>query len=424
MMLSNITVPLLGLVDTAIIGHLSAAYYLGGVALGSTLFTLIVWLLGFLRMATTGLTAQAFGAGNAHNQKALLYQGLLLAVLLGSSLVLLHQPLLELVLSLSAASSEVLHYCREYFSVRILSLPLTLANLVMLGWLLGRQSPRAAMWQLILANLVNIALDVLFVLGLGMGVKGAALASVLADVAAFAVAAVFVRRALSHMKAAPIQLTGLFQGLGRLLRLNRDIFIRSLCLQLTFAFMNFKGAGIGDTTVAANAVLLNFLLLVSYALDGIAYYGEAETGAAIGRRDGSALLGAVTLALGWSAMFALLFSAAFALGGDMLIQLMTDISAVQEAALTCLPWLVLMPILAFGSYLFDGVYIGATQGKVMRNSMLLATFGVFLPVWFLSQQQGNHALWLAMSAFMAARSLSLGWHFYRFHGRFIEQQTP
>ncbi|MGL4833916.1 MAG: MATE family efflux transporter, partial [Shewanella sp.] len=258
MILSNITIPLLGLVDTAVIGHLSDAYYLGGVALGATMITLILWLLGFLRMATTGLVAQAYGANDVLGQHKLLVQGVMLAVLLGGGAIALQAPILDLTLNLTQASSEVERYCREYFQVRVWSTPFALINLVMLGWLLGRQQPKAAMWQLMIANLANIVLDLLFVIGLAWGGKGAALASVIADMIAFAVALTMV---LQQLRLTPaFRLADLLAhiswvGYGALLRLNRDIFIRSLCLQVAFAFMTFQGAGLGDNTVAANAVL-------------------------------------------------------------------------------------------------------------------------------------------------------------------------
>ncbi|MCL2917239.1 MATE family efflux transporter [Shewanella litorisediminis] len=419
MMLSNITVPLLGLVDTAIMGHLSEAYYLGAVALGSTLFTLIVWLLGFLRMATTGLTAQAWGSGHGEAQKRILLQGLTLALGAGVLVLLVQDVMLDILLGWSDASAAVLLHCRDYFAIRIWSLPLALANLVMLGWLLGRQQPRVAMWQLILANLVNIVLDFLFVFGFGWGVKGAALASVMAELCAFSIAVFFTAKAWRALDCPSPMLRDILANLAQLLRLNRDIFVRSLCLQATFAFMTFKGAGLGDNTVAANAVLLNFLMLTSYALDGLAYYAEAETGAAVGRSDPVALDKAVALAFGWSAIFACLFSGGFALWGEWLTTVMTDIAPVQQLANSFLPWLIAMPLLAFGSYLFDGVYIGATQGRVMRNSMLLATLGVFFPLWWGFADWGNHALWLAMSGFMLCRSLSLGWHFVRHRQGFL-----
>ncbi|WP_028766837.1 MATE family efflux transporter [Shewanella fidelis] len=415
MILSNITVPLLGLVDTAVVGHLSNAYYLGGVAVGSTIITLILWLLGFLRMATTGLVAQAYGANDTQQQFKLLIQAASLALMFGIAAIALQLPILNLAMAMSDASLEVERYCREYFQVRIWSTPFALMNLVMLGWLLGRQQPKAAMWQLIIANLVNIVLDVLFVLVLGWGVKGAGLASVFADIAGFLVALTMVRSQLNKLGGFKLftlvkQLS--LQSYTKLISLNADIFVRSLCLQLSFAFMTFYGAGLGDNTVAANAVLLNLLMLISYALDGIAYYAEAEVGRAYGQRNSQLMQDSVTLAWAWSAIAALGFTLFFAIGGSQIIAMLTSISEVQAVAEEYLIWVIFIPLLAFGSYLFDGVYIGAAKGKVMRNSMILSTFGVFFPVWYLLSEQGNLALWAAMSCFMLARSASLSLHYW------------
>ncbi|QQX80575.1 MATE family efflux transporter [Shewanella sp. KX20019] len=415
MILSNITVPLLGLVDTAVVGHLSNAYYLGGVAVGSTIITLILWLLGFLRMATTGLVAQAYGANDTQQQYRLLIQAGSLALLFGLAAVLLQQPIVDLAMLLSDTSAEVERYCREYFQVRIWSTPFALMNLVMLGWLLGRQQPKAAMWQLIVANLVNIILDLLFVIGLDWGVRGAALASVFADIAGFAVALTLVKRQLKqlgdfHFITVCKQLS--LKSYHKLISLNADIFVRSLCLQLSFAFMTFYGASLGDNTVAANAVLLNLLLLISYALDGIAYYAEAEVGRAYGQKNSRLMKESVTLAWAWSAIAAVGFTLFFALAGSNVISALTSIAEVQLVANDYLIWVVFLPLLAFGSYLFDGVYIGAAQGKVMRNSMIIATFAVFFPTWYLLQSLGNHALWAAMSTFMLARSLTMSAHYW------------
>ncbi len=424
MILSNITVPLLGLVDTAVVGHLSNAYYLGGVAVGSTVITLILWILGFLRMSTTGLVAQAFGAKELHTQYRLLMQSASLALLLSLLVLLLQQPIITAAMALSDASEQVQYYSQAYFNIRIWSTPFALINLALLGWLLGRQQPKAAMWQLIAANLTNILLDLLFVIGLGWGVEGAALASVLADMTGFAVAASMVVRTIKReggFEFLPLLRSLSLNSYQRLVRLNLDIFIRSLCLQLAFAFMTFQGANLGDNTVAANAVLLNLLLLISYALDGIAYYGEAEVGRAVGEKSHQRMTQSVTLAGLWSAIFALLFTLFFALWGEQIIKLLTNISEVRQEAQAYLGWVVALPLLAFGSYLFDGVYIGAAQGKAMRNTMILATFGVFFPTWLLLQDYGNHALWAAMSLFMLTRSLSLALD-YRY--RLSKMLTP
>ena len=415
MILSNITIPLLGLVDTAVIGHLGQAYYLGGVALGSTIITLIVWLLGFLRMSTTGLVAQAYGANDTKTQHQLLIQGCSLALILGFTCVLLQSPLLNFALSLSDASEQVMFYCRQYVNIRIWSLPFALVNLVLLGWLLGRQAPKAAMWQLIIANSANIILDIVFVMVFKWNVQGAALASVIADISAFSVGLVMVKRQLrqtGELKLSQIIAQISWRGYTRLLSLNRDIFIRSLCLQAAFSFMTFYGAGLGDNIIAANAVLLNLLMLISYALDGIAYYAEAEVGRAFGKKDPTLLHDSVVLAFCWSAMVAVLFSLLFWVAGPWIIQLLTNIEAVQAVANNDLIWLILMPIWAFGCYLFDGIYIGAARGNIMRNSMIIATFGVYFPCWYLLQGWGNNSLWAAMSVFMLCRSLTLGWHYY------------
>lgn len=377
-------------------------------------------------MATTGLVAQAYGANDTASQLKLLVQGAMLATGLGIAVILLQLPILNLALGLSEASAEVERYCREYFQFRVWSTPFALLNLVMLGWLLGRQQPKAAMWQLILANLANIILDVLFVMGFGWGVKGAALASVCADITAFSVALYMVLQQLklsSQFKFDQLRVHLTFAGYGKLLKLNSDIFIRSLCLQAAFAFMTFHGAGLGDNTVAANAVLLNLLLLISYALDGIAYYAEAEVGKAYGQKRAQQLHEAVVLAWCWSAITAVGFTLIFSLWGSHIIELLTSIDKVRTTAQTYLIWLVLLPLWSFSSYLFDGVYIGAAQGKVMRNSMIIATFGAFFPTWYLLQsllpsEQANHALWAAMTAFMLMRSLTLAAH-YRFSKTFI-----
>lgn len=415
MILSNITIPLLGLVDTAVIGHLGQAYYLGGVALGSTIITLIVWLLGFLRMSTTGLVAQAYGANDTKTQHQLLIQGCSLALILGFTCVLLQSPLINFALSLSDASEQVMSYCRQYVNIRIWSVPFALMNLVLLGWLLGRQAPKAAMWQLIIANSANIILDIVFVIVFKWNVQGAALASVIADISAFSVGLIMVKRQL--LQTGELKLTEIiaqisWRGYARLLSLNRDIFIRSLCLQAAFSFMTFYGAGLGDNIIAANAVLLNLLMLISYALDGIAYYAEAEVGRAFGKKDPTLLHESVVLAFCWSAMVAVLFSLLFWVAGPWIIQLLTNIEAVQAVANNDLIWLIFMPIWAFGCYLYDGVYIGAARGNIMRNSMIIATFGIYFPCWYLLQGWGNNSLWAAMSVFMLCRSLTLGWHYY------------
>lgn len=409
MVLSNITIPLLGLVDAAVIGHLEHAWYLGGVALGSTVISVTFWLLGFLRMSTTGLTAQAFGADNSAGLARVWLQGMLMALGFAAVFLLLHRFIADGVFGFSSASAEVKLYAQQYFVIRAWSAPASLVNFVLLGWLLGTQNSRAPMWMVIITNVVNIVLDLLFVLGLGWKVQGVALASVLADYSGMGFGLWCVWRYwLQHQLPSPLALLReSTQGLSRFVRLNRDIFLRSLCLQAAFSFMTFQGAAFGDQTVAANAVLISFLMMISYGMDGFAYAMEAMVGKAIGAKSETQLKAAMIGSAFWSVVICLLLTLAFGWYGSALIRLITDISAVQQTAQVYLPWLVAMPLTSMWCFLLDGIFIGATKGREMRNSMFVAACTFFV-VFYGFAFWGNHALWLAMLSFMAMRGLSLG----------------
>ncbi|MEF3022311.1 MATE family efflux transporter DinF [Vibrio mimicus] len=409
MVLSNITVPLLGLVDAAVIGHLEHAWYLGGVALGSTMISVTFWLLGFLRMSTTGLTAQAHGAQNPQQLGRVLLQGSVIALGLAALFLLFHRPVAGLIFHFSDASSEVKTYAEAYFYIRAWSAPAALLNFVLLGWLLGTQNARAPMWMVIITNLTNIALDLLLVLGLGLKVEGAAIASVIADYAGllFGLLCV-VRYWRQHQLPAPFSfISSLTKELSRLVALNRDIFLRSLCLQAVFSFMTFQGAALGDETVAANAVLMSFLMMISYGMDGFAYAMEAMVGKAIGAKDDRQLRTSMIGSTFWATMICLLLSLIFLGLGSDLIRMITNIPSVQATAEIYLPWLVAMPLVAVWCFLLDGIFIGATKGKEMRNSMAISAVAFFVAYW-LSASYGNHALWLAMLSFMALRGMTLG----------------
>ncbi|MEE2022973.1 MATE family efflux transporter DinF [Alkalimonas mucilaginosa] len=414
MIASNLTIPLLSLVDTAVVGHLEHAWYLGGVALGSSLISLLFLLLGFLRMSTTGLTAQAFGAGDTKKQSDTLLQAASVAMMLAMLLLVLHPLVMPLVQQISQASSEVLQQAGIYFHIRIWSAPAALLNMVLLGWFLGLHNARYPMWLLLLNQSLNIVLDLLFVLGFGWKVAGVAAASVIADYTTLLVGLLLVRRLWQQHQLAPFKFGQLSRltGYGRFFALNRDIFIRSLCLQLVFVFIAFRGASYGDTIVAANAVLITFLMLVSYALDGFAYAAEACTGKAVGAKDSSELQQLFAILAGWGLILGVAFSMVFWLGGTTLIGLLTSIAEVRQNAAHFLPWLIALPLIAVWSYLLDGIYIGATKAKAMRNSMLLS-FAGFVLCYALLQRLDNHALWLALSVFMLLRGVTLAWPLYR-----------
>ncbi|MEW6989844.1 MATE family efflux transporter [Colwelliaceae bacterium 6441] len=417
MILSNITVPLLGLVDTAVIGHLEHAYYLGGSTVGAMIITVISWLCGFLRMTTTGLAAQAFGQQNNQQNFIVLLRGLFVALCIGVGVILVQSPYISAALYMSGGSEEVLFYARQYSEIRVWGIPAALANLVLLGWLLGNHKAKAVMWIIIVTNIINLLLDVFFVLSLNWQVAGIAYATVLAEYSGVLISSWFIAR---HFKQHIVQsIIGLKTelihktALLRYFKLNRDILIRTLCLQSCFVFITFQGARLGDNVVAANAILMNFLLFISFGLDGIANAAEVMVGKAKGEQSHKRLKEVFKVSVFWTLVFAALYSALFIIAGEFFVGLISDIEPVVQYSYQYLPWIMALPLLACWSYLFDGIYIGLTQGKAMRNSMVIATFGCFFPMWWLLQHYENHGLWLAFSFFMMARGVTLAWHFYR-----------
>ncbi|MDK9558380.1 MATE family efflux transporter [Marinobacter sp. M216] len=409
LMLTNLTVPLLGLVDTAVLGHLESPEYLGAVAVGANLFSILYWTFGFMRMGTTGLAAQAWGKRDSFGQIALLLRSVLLAVGIGLLLILLHQPLISLGLTLMNPSPDVTGLAAEYAAIRIWSAPAVLCQYTLVGWLIGTQFPRGPMIMLIVANGVNIALDVLFVTGLGWNSRGVAIATVIAEYGAAAIGFAIV---LSRMPEGQTLTRALFGELAdylRILRVNRYIMVRTVALLLVLAFFTAQGARQGDTILAANAVLITFLLIISNALDGFANAAEALVGEAIGKGSRRRFRVVFQSALRWSLWGALLLTIIFVVGGRGLIALLTGIEAVRTTAWQYLPWLWLLPFAAVWGFLLDGIFIGATRTRDMQNTMLFSALGVFLPVWWLTTDWGNHGLWFSLICLMLARALSMGW---------------
>ncbi|EWC41144.1 MATE family efflux transporter [Stutzerimonas stutzeri] len=408
MILSNLSVPLVALVDSSVIGHLPHAHQLGAVAVGGSLYTLLVWVMGFLRMGTTGFTAQAAGRDDGGALRQILLQGLLLA--LGFALLLgaLGVPLKGIALQFMQPSAELDELTRDYFQTRLFGLPAALASYALIGWFLGTQNARAPLAILLTTNLINVVLDLWFVLGLDWGVAGAARASVIAEWSGALLGLALTRNALARypgrLDAGALRRWASWRPL---LAVNRDIFLRSLALQLVFFLVTVQGTRLGDATVAANALLLNGLLLTAHALDGLAHAVEALSGHAIGARDRKALQRVMVVAGGWSLMASLIFGLFFLCAGQLFIQLQTDIPDVRQTALTYLPYLAVLPLVTVWSYLLDGLFIGATRAREMRDSMLLAVV-LSLPLGWLLQGLGNHGLWLAFLSFMLMRGLCLG----------------
>ncbi|GAA59716.1 DNA-damage-inducible protein F [Pseudoalteromonas sp. BSi20652] len=408
MILSNITVPLLGIVDTAVIGHLGSAHYLAGIALGSAVISILFWLAGFLRMSTTGMVAQAYGQNDLTQLAALLKRSLLLASIVAVLLIVLSPLIKHAIAYLSAANSDVLIQAYQYFSIRIFSAPAALCNLVLLGWMLGVHYGRGPFYLLLVTNIVNIVLDIYFVVYLDWAVAGAAWASLIADYTAL-VFALFLVVKLAKKQDINLNVPNWLSisKMAELLSLNRDIFIRSLILQLCFSFMTFYAARIGETTLAANAVLLNFLMLVSFALDGVAYASEAKVGQAKGQGSVKNIELWVKISVFWGMLFGVLYSAFFALFGSGIIKLLTNVPEVIQEAIHYLPWLIVLPILAMSCFLFDGIFVGLTRAKNMRNSMILSAGVGFFGVFWVFIDWQNNGLWLAMSCFMLMRGVTL-----------------
>ena len=401
-MVANLTTPLIGIVSTTAIGRLGDAAMLGGVAMASVLFDCMFWLFGFLRMSTVAFTAQSLGAGQTQELSAILVRGFIVAGLIGVALIVLQIPLATLLLGAMGGSEGVTRAAKTYFTIRIWSAPLALANYVVLGWLIGQARARLALATQIAINVVNAAATVLLVLVLNAGIAGAAIAAVIGETAGLLLGVLIAGR-LTQGKPA-IDRATLFERakLMRMLAVNRDILIRTAALITAFLFFTAQGARAGDVTLAANAVLNNLLLVSAFFLDGLATAAEQLCGRAYGARDRYAFAGAVRLVVVWGFGFSLAVTAVFALFGPALIDVMTASPDVRRVARDFLLFVTLSPMLAVFAFAYDGVYIGATWARDMRNLMVLSLL-IFLAAWFALRSFGNAGLWGAFLVHYAAR---------------------
>jgi MATE family multidrug resistance protein len=412
--LSNVTVPLLGMVDTAVVGHLPDPRYIGGVAIGALIFNFVYWGFGFLRMGTTGPTAQAWGAEDPAEIRAVLARALLLAFGLGAVLLLVQGPVGTLAFRLLHASAGVEAEGAAYYTVRIWGAPAALANYVLLGWFFGLQNARWPLVLQIFMNGLNIVLDFVFVMGFGWGVEGVAAATLIAEYAALGLGLLLVAKRL-RMLPAGIATARILDGarFRRMLAVNRDIFIRTLLLITSFALFTDRGATLGDETLAANAVLLHLVSISAFGLDGFAHAAEALVGGAVGRRSRADLSGAVRAAMRWGGITAVLTAAAFAVAGGLLIDLMTTIPEVRLLARNYLVWAVAMPLVSVWCYLYDGIFLGATRTHEMRNAAIVTTALYVAALWTLLPLWGNHGLWLALLLMNVLRGLTLAAYYPR-----------
>jgi MATE family multidrug resistance protein len=408
MILSNVSVPLLGMVDTGVVGHLESPAYLGAVAIGATIFGFLYTGMNFLRMGTTGIAAQRYGAEDNDGLRVSLGQALIVSLLVAITLLALQIPIGKFALSLIGAESDVAAFAAEYFSIRIWSAPGTLANYVIIGWFLGLQNARVPLLIFLTVNITNIVLELVFVLQLGMKVDGVALASVIAEYTGMLVGLGFAARALRERSGHwPLARLLNVRAYAAFFAVNANLFIRTMALMFAFGFVTAMGARLGGVILAANAVLMNLQNLTAFALDGFAHAAEALVGKAVGQQRRDVLERSVSLALKWSMIFAVGFCLLYVAVGPALIRLLTDLPDVRGAAMLFLPWLIISPLISVWSFLYDGVFVGATRTRAMRDIMIISTFVVFLPAWFLLQEFGNHGLWLAFTLFMASRGIGM-----------------
>ena len=418
MVVSNLSVPLLGAVDTAVIGHLPQPHFLGAVAVGALVFNTLYFGCNFLRMGTTGLTAQAFGARDLDETRATLGRALLIAAALAAALLALQGPIGRLAFYLVEPSTAVEAEGMRYFFIRIWGAPAALANIALVGWFIGMQNTRAALALLLTVNGINMVLDLVLVLGFELGVAGVAWATVAADYAGLILgAAVAARLAGRHGGRWRLPRILDAAAMRRFLGINRDIFLRTLFVITAFALFTTLSARQGDAVLAANAVLLNFVIFFNFAFDGFAFAAEALTGRALGAARRDDLDRAIRACMLWSLALALLTVLVYGIAGAPIVRVLTDIEDVRAIAYDFLPWLIALPLVAVWGIFLDGVFTGTTRTAHMRNTMLLA-FAVFVPcAWFLREPLGNHGLWLAMTLLYVVRGAGLGIVYLRIQAR-------
>lgn len=409
MILSNLTSPIMGLVDTAVLGHLDATYYLAGASVSALFITQLYWLCGFLRMTSTGLSAQAKGQQDSLKATQTLLQGIVLSLLIAAVILASQSLWLELVLVLANAQQQVADVIRDYFSMRIWGAPAALTNLVLIGWLIGQQRAKTVLWIQVVGNLINALLSVSLVVYWQLDVSGVALATVIAEYSITGLSLWSIRKLLP---AYSIDLQWFkFAQLRQLLALNGHSFVRNITLQLCLAFLVFQGMRFGATSAAVNAILLQFFSLIALGLDGVAYSAEALVGEQQGKKSAWGIASVTSQSLLWSLGFAFSYSLIFYVYGDGIVALLTTHADLQMAASDYLPIIALLPLFAHWCFLLDGVFIGLTRARAMQNSMLISALLVYVPLWFLFRSMGNQGLWFALLGFLLARGISLGVYF-------------
>lgn len=413
--ISNLTVPLLGVVDTALVGHLEEVYYLGALAVGGMIFNFLFWGFGFLRMGTTGLTAQEYGKRDRQAMMMMLARVQAIALGIGLLIVMLQIPIATLSFRIIESSHEVAEYTRAYYDIRIYTAPGLLAIYGITGWFLGMQNAKYPMIITIAMNLFNIAFNIFFIYVLDMHVDGVAWGTLIATYLALVLSAwLFWKKYRRYLEYYLHSQLFNIAGLSKYFSVNRDIFIRTICLIFTFSFFTAVSAKQGDLILAANSILLQLWMVASYGIDGFAYAAESLIGNYKGKGDPKKLKQAVWYSLGWGLAIGLSGTVVYGLFSESILSLFTDKRNVIDLALSVFLWTTLAPAISSVCYILDGVFIGATATGPMRNTMLAATCLFFLPAYYAGTVLfGVHGLWLAMLLFMTVRGVALGFYLPR-----------
>ncbi len=409
--LSNATVPILGAVDTGVVGQMGQAAPIGAVGIGAIALTAIYWIFGFLRMGTAGLTAQANGAGRKGEVSALLSRGMIIALGAGFVIMALQMPFIWLALQTAPASDEVEGLARTYMSIRIYGAPAAIGIYAATGWLIGQERTGAVLVVQLWMNLLNIGLDLWFVLGLGWGVEGVAIATLIAEWTGLALGLWLCRDALKTPAWKDWPRVFERAQMVQFARVNRDILLRSVMLQGIFMSFVFLGARFGDVTLAANHVLLQFLEITAYSMDGFAIAAETLVGQSLGARSVSRVRRAALLTSFWGVVTVLITASAFALFGPAIIDLMTTAPDVRAEARNYLPYMIAAPLVGCAAWMLDGIFIGATRSNDMRNMMAISAVIYVAALLILMPWVGNHGLWLALLISFIARGVTLGWKY-------------
>jgi len=412
---SNITVPLLGLIDVSIVGHLGAASYIGAIAVGGMLFNMIYWLFGFLRMGTGGLTAQAYGRHDLQEVTRILLRSLSISLLLALALLLLQYPIRNIAFMCMDTSEEVQQLATLYFHICIWGAPATLGLYGFTGWYIGMQNSRFPMFIAITQNIVNIAASLFFVFVLKMKVEGVALGTLVAQYAGLGMACLLWLAYYRPLRKY-LRQKALFDRteMKRFFQVNRDIFFRTLCLIAVTVFFTSTGAAYGDVVLAVNALLMQLFTLFSYFMDGFAYAGEALTGKYIGAKDDQSLRLTIRHLFKWGIALSLLFTLLYGAGGKSFLGLLTNDTSVISASEEYIYWVLAIPLAGFSAFLLDGICIGATATHLMLRSMLVASASFFLLYYGLHDTLGNHALWMAFIVYLALRGIVQAFYYFSY----------